>query len=379
MAARALHVLIVGGGVGGNSLAIGLRSRGFDVTIAEIDPNWGAIGAGLTLNGATLRAFAKLGVAEEVERGGHIHGGRRVHATDGTVLGDTPAYMPERGDLQAMGGILRPVLHQILSRRSVALGAEIRLGLTVDELVQDASGVEVLFSDGKHERFDLVVGADGISSRIRALVMPEAPAPRFTGQGAWRAVFRRPDDVATNEIYLDAGRKLGLNPVSEREMYLFILENAPENPWRAPETWLDELRGRLGQYGGLPGRLAARLDLDSLINYRPIETIMLPLPWHVGRTALLGDAVHATTPHAGYGAGLAAEDAIILADSLERLPVAEALLDYERIRYARCRAIVEASLELGELEMASAPIAEQVAASAALFALTRQDFAGVLA
>lgn len=369
------RVLIVGGGVGGMSLAIELRKIGLAVDLIDIDPDWRAAGAGLTLNGATLRALGQVGVVDEVIAQGHVHAGRRVFLSDGSLLRDLPAFRPERGDLQAMGGILRPVLHSILSRRVLASGAGVRLGITVDGLNQDGDGVDVLFSDGGEKRYDLVVGADGILSKVRRLVMPEAAAPSFTGQGCWRAIFDRPAEVETNWLFVDPSRKVGFNPVSDEKMYMFMLESAPGNPWQEPDEWAATLAEKMRSYGGLVRKLADDITDCTSTNYRPLETLLVPAPWHRGRVALIGDAVHATTPHAGYGAGLAIEDAIVLSEELVGHDTVEASLrSYVARRYERCRAVLEGSVGLGRLEMEGAPVEGQLAASADLFALTRAPF-----
>ena len=369
------RILIVGGGIGGMSLSIALRMAGAAVDLIDIDPSWKAVGAGLTLNGATLRALGHLGIVDKVIAEGHVHGGRRVFHSDGVLIRDIPAYRPDANDLQAMGGILRPVLHAILSRRVRQLGTAVRLGLTVDRLKQRPDGVEVTFSNGGTDRYDLVVGADGIQSRVRSLIMPEIGTPGFTGQGCWRAIFSRPPEVETSWLFVDPNRKVGFNPVSDKQMYMFMLESAPGNPWQEPSSWSGTLADKMRDYGGLVRVLADQVSDATSTNYRPLETLLVPAPWHRGRVVLIGDAVHATTPHAGYGAGLAIEDGIVLTGQLATCgSVEEALLAYVRRRFDRCRDVLEGSVGLGKLEMDGAPVVGQLAASAKLFEFTRQPF-----
>jgi 2-polyprenyl-6-methoxyphenol hydroxylase-like FAD-dependent oxidoreductase len=109
------------------------------------------------------------------------------------------------------------------------------------------------------------------------------------------------------------------------------------------------------------------------VNYRPLEMLLLPPPWHRGRIILIGDAAHATTPHCAYGAGLAVEDAVVLAELLEGdEPLTEAFEKFMRRRFARCRDVVEGSCRLGELEMTHATVAEHRALGAEMARIIAQ-------
>jgi 2-polyprenyl-6-methoxyphenol hydroxylase-like FAD-dependent oxidoreductase len=125
---------------------------------------------------------------------------------------------------------------------------------------------------------------------------------------------------------------------------------------RFPELLAAQLIG----FGGALGAIRDGLSASSRINYRPLEKLLLPQPWHRGRAILIGDAAHATTPHLASGAGLAVEDALVLADLLASdLPPEDALAGFTARRYARCRMVVENSVRLGEMEMHRAPGEEQ--------------------
>ena len=109
----------------------------------------------------------------------------------------------------------------------------------------------------------------------------------------------------------------------------------------------------LRPYGGYVAGVRAGLGEGSLVNYRPLEWVMLPAPWHQGRVVLIGDAVHATTPHMASGAGMAVEDGLVLADELAKNgDVAEALAAFTARRFERARTVVDNSVRIGEIEMA---------------------------
>jgi len=357
------RVLIAGGGIAGMALAIMLSRRGIASEIVEIDPDWRVYGAGITITGPTLRALDALGLLDRVVAEGSCYSATRICNAAGEII--VPARVsgqPLGPRIPNGGGILRPVLHRILSDATKADGVPVRLGVSLESIEQAPDTVTVRLSDGSTADYDLVVGADGIHSSLRAMLFPDAPKPAFTGQGCWRAVLSRPAEIDCAHVYVGGPVKAGLTPVSNGEMYLFLLQvvpgttRMPEGQW--PELLAEQLRG----FGGLLGDIGNRLDTSSRINYRPLEKVLLPLPWHHGRAVLIGDAAHATTPHLASGAGLAIEDALILSELLASdLPLEAALGRFGERRFERCRMVVENSVRLGELEMAHAPPQEQAA------------------
>ena len=345
-------VLVVGGGIGGMSTALALTQRGVAVTLIDADPNWRVYGAGITIAGLSLRAFDDLGVLEEVRKRGFVHDGMRPMKFTGEPLAPLRQAPPGSPPVMLSGGIMRPVLHDILSTRVRATAIDVRLGVTVATLDQDEIGVDVTFSDGATERYGLVVGADGIFSKTREMIFPDAPKPQFTGQGCWRIVAERPPQIDRAEIYFGGPLKIGMSPISQEQMYVFLLEHVPGNPWFAPETYVEHLSELMAPFGGNIPAIRAALGEDSQIVYRPLEWLLLPDPWYKGRVVLIGDAAHATTPHMASGAGLAVEDGLALAQELHKTDdVYAALRSFMDRRFERAKMVVETSVQSGELEM----------------------------
>jgi 2-polyprenyl-6-methoxyphenol hydroxylase-like FAD-dependent oxidoreductase len=361
MTIRAGKVLIVGGGVGGMSTAIALRKDGFDVELIDIDQQWRVSGAGITITGPTLRAFKSIGVYDEIAAQAYVGEGIRICDTQGKPIRDLPTPMPAEAGVCGSGGIMRPTLHRILSQRVLAADTKVRLGITVDVLSQDDLGVDVRFSDGSRGRYELVVGADGINSRIRGLVFADAPKPAYTGQSTWRLVTKRPPEIICRHYFLGGPHKVGLTPVADDAMYLFVNERTP-NIFRDDKDLHVGLAKLLEDYGGVLKTLRESLTPQSQIVFRPLEAFVLEAPWHVGRVMLIGDAAHPTTPQLASGAGIAVEDGIVLAEELAKgRPIGETLEAFTLRREWRCRLVVNSSIEIGRLEQVRAPVEQQTA------------------
>ena len=354
------RVLIVGGGIAGMSLAIALARKGIASEIVEADPDWRIYGAGITITGPTLRTFDALGLLDRIVAEGFCYDITRICDADGRVIIPSRVTGRPLGErIPNGGGIMRPALHKILSEATRACGARVRLGVTIAAIGQNRQGVSATLTDGSECAADLVIGADGIHSGVRTMLFPDAPVPALTGQGCWRAVVPRPPEIDSAHVFVGAV-KAGIVPVSRDEMYLFLLQNVPDNTRMPEERFAELLAAQLTGFGGALGAIRDGLSASSRINYRPLEKLLLPQPWHRGRAILIGDAAHATTPHLASGAGLAVEDALVLAELLASdLLLGDALVAFTTRRWERCRMVVDNSVRLGEMEMRRAPGEEQ--------------------
>ncbi|WP_027820308.1 FAD-dependent oxidoreductase [Paraburkholderia bannensis] len=354
------RVLIIGGGFSGMTTAIECAKRGFEVDLVEIDAGWRSYGAGISIGGPTLRALRTVGVLDDFVERGHAGDGVNLFAPDGTPLGALPTPRVAGEDVPGGGAIMRPVLADILARATRAAGVNVKLGCSFERLDAQADHVNVTLTDGSEARYDLVVGADGLYSKVRTATFPDAPSPRYTGQGVWRAVLPRPSGIACASMWLGHKVKAGLNPVSRDEMYLFLTEDRPTRAHIDAAAAPGMLRDLLAGFGApVLQRVREQIDGQSSVIYRPLESLLMQRPWSRGRVVLVGDAVHATTPHMASGAGIGIEDGIVLAEELARHATpADALAAFEVRRFERCRVVVENSGRLGEIEIANGDRAE---------------------
>jgi 2-polyprenyl-6-methoxyphenol hydroxylase-like FAD-dependent oxidoreductase len=357
-----LKVLVVGGGFSGMSAAIQLRKQGVAVDLVEIDSGWRSYGAGISLGGATIRAFKTLGIEKQFLEHGSGTDGISLCAPPGMEVAQLPTPRLAGPDLPGGGAIMRPALAKILADATRAAQVNVRLGCTFTSLQQDADGVDVTFTDGQRQRYDLVIGADGLYSKLRETIFPNAPKPKFTGQCVWRMVLPRPPEINRPTMWMGMPKiKVGVNPVSKTEMYLFVTEDRPNNDRLDPATFPAILAGLLVRFPAPAVQgIKAQIHDKSEIVYRPLEGLLLPKPWYQGRVVLIGDAVHATTPHLASGACIGIEDAIVLADELAKADSVTAALEaFQNRRWERCRMVVENSLRLGELEVSGGDKEEQ--------------------
>lgn len=362
------EVLIVGGGIGGLSAAIALGRRGHKVTVIERDPDWSVYGVGIIQQANVVRAMSQLGVIDAFIDAACGFDAVEIYTPDGTMAARIPSPKLVEG-YPANVGIGRPALHKVLGDRAKAAGADVRLGLTVASMADDGAGVDVAFSDGTTARFDIVIGADGLYSTTRPMLFPDAPVPEYTGQAVWRYNFERPAE-AINLMAYEGPIGVGLVPLSDTLMYLFLTTPEPGNPWYPKESLAAAMRGKLAGQPPAIANLASEILDDAAVVYKPLEWLFVEGAWHKGRCVLLGDAVHATTPHLGQGAGMAIEDSLVLAEEIAAHDTPDAAFAAFRTRrFDRCKYIVDASLALCYGQIGKGPQLEQAKATAEMFAV----------
>jgi 2-polyprenyl-6-methoxyphenol hydroxylase-like FAD-dependent oxidoreductase len=345
------NILIIGGGIGGLSLAIGLGRAGIHTDLVEIKKSWAVDGVGIIQPGNAIRAYKALGVADRCLEEGFVYKRQRYFDADGNLLGERTMPAVEGLDMVGNCGIPRPLLQDILVSEATALGAHIRLGTTVGDVQDRHSHVDVSFSDGSSKKYDLVVAADGTYSAIRVMLFGDAYKPRFSGQGCWRFTTEKPADMDYSATFYGPN-KAGLIPLTRTSMYMFLTTTEPGNPRMPPDLLHELMRDRLHGHSGFAAEIRDRIRRPEDVVYKPLETVLVPPPWYRGRVLLIGDAAHSTTPHHAQGAAMAVEDAVVLSELLARLDDVPSVLEkFMERRWERCRLVVESSLQVGKWEL----------------------------
>jgi 2-polyprenyl-6-methoxyphenol hydroxylase-like FAD-dependent oxidoreductase len=343
-------VLVIGGGTAGNGMAVLLRRAGIDVDLVEIKPDWNVLGSGITLQGNALRALREIGVWEQVRAAGFAFDELGITAPDGTVLHVQKDIRTGGDGLPATVGMQRPELQRILMAAVRDSGARVRLGTWAERIDSDDEGATVVLSDGTTGRYDLVVAADGLNSRTRAMIgVAERPVP--TGMGIWRVAAPRPADVVRTEMtYGGSCHIAGYCPTGEETLYAYLVEPKRDRATLDPAGYADEMRRLATAYGGPWTEIAAHITDPAQVNYAWFDRLLVEGSWHRGRVVLAGDAAHACPPTLAQGAAMSLEDVVVLAELLAAEPVwDDALLTsyYER-RISRVRLVVESSVQIGQ-------------------------------
>ena len=325
------RILIVGGGIAGLTLARAFHHQGFRAELVERSPSWQATGAAIQLHANGMRILHALGLGEAVEQAGAVVRHWMYCDQDGEVLCQT--NLEELwGKAGSCIAIDRPRLQKILLAGAAAV--PYRLDTSVTSLIQDEQRVQVGFSDGSTSDYDLVVGADGISSTVRALVMGAVP-PDYTGLMIWRSLVPiRPPDPTNFRIMFGDGCFFGITPLLEGPTNVFGAVGMPRTHDPLPGR-LERFRKRFADFGGQVQECLAAISSDEQIHCGPSEGLQ-PDHWHHDRVVLIGDAAHAAAPTLAQGGCMAMEDAYVLAEILRSAEtVANALDSYETRRKPR--------------------------------------------
>jgi salicylate hydroxylase len=339
------HVSIIGGGVAGLVTAIALDRAGIASTVYEAWPESSDdAGAFFTIATNGLRALRSIDCLNAaVAQGFHVPH-LKVWSGTGKLLGDVPRSGSDCFDTPSLTirrGRFVAALRQVAEQRGVAVVAGKRLAAT-DE------GRTLVFADGTvTPRGDVVVGADGLHSRVRRVIDPGAPEPVYSGLvhvWGWSAA---PDiDLAPGTFHSFFGRRAFFGAVRQPGGPVWWLAQVPTLPepdrTSLAQVTSEEWQARLGELARPDRTVIARLVAASEVIHRATAGHSVPrIPvWHRDGMVVIGDAAHAVG--AGQGVSMAIEDAIVLAKCLSTVAnVGEALARYERLRRPRVERVLE--------------------------------------
>jgi 2-polyprenyl-6-methoxyphenol hydroxylase-like FAD-dependent oxidoreductase len=276
-------ILVVGGGVAGLTTASALHRHGFTTELVERQQGWHALGAGFLVQANGMRMLRSLGLAAGVQNAGTVVRRWQFCDEQGEVLSET--------DLKALWGDAGPCVGIERSKLQRALlpgvgNLRCRLGTSVISVVQDDRHVSVEFSDGSTEDYDLVVGADGIRSTVRALTLTAA-APSDLGAMNWRSIAPIvPAGLTGLQMHMGDGCMFGLVPMGAGSTYGFAYVIQPR--FHDPlEGRLDRLRNRFATFGGRVQEYLASLERDDQVICSAMEWMEFE-KWHTGRVVLVG-------------------------------------------------------------------------------------------
>ncbi len=338
------RILIVGGGIAGLTLATALYQRGFKAELVEQSTAWDATGGGIMVHANGMRMLRAIGIGAAVEQAGACVRRWTFCDEQGEALFESDLHALW-GDVGPCIGVERTKLQQALV--GGAAGAPCRLGTSVLSLIEDDCGVAIGFSDGSVDTYDLVIGADGISSTTRALALSTSP-PTYTGHMAWRSVAPvQPHGLNGLQFHLGDGCFFGLCPLGNGRTYGFGNVAEPRF-YDAVEGRLERLRNRFATFGRPVLDYLDALERDEQVHCAPIEWVELDA-WRTGRVVLIGDAAHASSPMMGQGGCMAMEDACVLAETLCAEPTIEsALTSYVSRRRPRINWVQQESSAVAE-------------------------------
>jgi 2-polyprenyl-6-methoxyphenol hydroxylase-like FAD-dependent oxidoreductase len=336
-AAKCRSVLISGASIAGPALAYWLDRYGFDVTVVERAPTIRSGGYPIDIPGTAIDVIERMGVLSQtqaahvdtrklsfVDAGGHPIAVIAPEELSGGIAGR---------DIELSRGALTSVLYDLTRHRRIRY----RFDDTIAALEDDRTGVAVRFRSGSVQRFDLVVGADGMHSNLRALVFgPEAPFNRYLG--FCFNLFSLPNDLGLSHeavVYAEPGRLAGVYAVGESDTLQGFLNFAIDEPPVHSHTDMDRQHQLTAEIfrgaGWISPRLVEAMRRADDLFFDSVSQIHMTR-WSSGRVVLVGDAAHAPSFLSGQGSSLALVGAYVLAGELAaHADPADAFASYERI------------------------------------------------
>lgn len=344
------RIAVVGAGLGGLSAAGFLQRAGFDVTVYEQAPSFSRIGAGIILSANVMKTLRRLGAEDAL-----VEAGIKPHSYISSAW-DSGEKMYEiifdAASEQRFGGpylnIHRGDLHAVLEH--VVTPGSIIFNSRLIDLKETSQSIRLVFDNGVESEADIVIGADGIRSRVREFLLGNE-APRFVGAVAHRAIFATESlrGFKIPDCTKWWGRDRHILPyfMTSRRDEIYVIGVVPQATWDSDAASLPSSRDEfLAAFDGFHDDLRRVIEAAEDVSVWPIYDRERNDRWSGGRIVLLGDACHPMRPYMAAGGAMAVEDGAILSRCLTTFDEpAEAFRCYEATRIPRVADVQRISIE----------------------------------
>lgn len=348
-----LKIDIIGAGIGGLTLAIALKQKGFTINVFEQAEQLKEVGAGIVLANNAMQVYDKLGMRATLEEQGNVIKAFYLATPDlKPMAGATLQPFEEKYGVKNIA-IHRGTLQKELAKHLTS--EQLHTGYALDQINRGEDDYQLQFKNGKMVHSTWMVGADGIHSKARQAIFPESQI-RTTNQICWRGVanYELPD--AHQHQLTEAwgkGERFGFVKIAPKMVYWFAVKSFRTGK---EEMGSESLTNYFNYFDPMVCELIEATPTDQIHAAR--LTDLKPMKqWYKGGICLLGDAAHAMTPNMGQGAGQSIEDAYILSQCLGLFNPREAFERYQALRLEKVTQIINRSWQIGKIAHLSNPVA----------------------
>lgn len=357
-----LDILIQGAGIGGLTLAIALLQLGYSVKIVERSNALSEIGAGIWMAANPMQVFDQLGFANKISSAGWMIKCLRLQDYRGFDI-----QVTDMSEIAKIFGFETVALHRSALQKTLfdeLPPNTVFFGTEVEVLSQGKESITVQLTDGSRIKASVVVGADGINSRMRSHISLGGEK-RYSGASSYRAIARGAQllpldfDHDAYEIWAE-GCRAGFSKINSDDYYWYMTFDSAAGKSISPDQMRSHAESLFKSFfprwiGLLEHTGPNEILKTDISDLKPLKK------WASGRVGLIGDAAHATTPNLGQGGAMAVEDALVLARSFDEVGLNEAAFErFEQHRREKVNWIVSTSWTIGKICHLRNPVARSM-------------------